>query len=60
MAAAEERIRAAAAAVLLVIVSPAGIQAFCHDGRSSYQPFSLVLNPDGVVVCTAQRFHNKG
>jgi len=31
--------------------------ALCHHGRSGYQPFSLVPNPDGVVVCTMQRFH---
>jgi hypothetical protein len=32
---------------------PAGVRALCHDGRSGYHPFSLVSNPDRVVVCTA-------
>jgi hypothetical protein len=27
--------------------------ALCHHGPNGYQPFSLVPNPDGVVVCTA-------
>jgi len=39
-------------AVLRVIVSPSWGPALCHNGRSGYQPFSLVPNPDGVVVCT--------
>jgi hypothetical protein len=39
-------------AVLRVIVSPSWGPALCHHGRSGYQPFSLVPNPDGVVVCT--------
>jgi hypothetical protein len=30
--------------------STAGTPALCHHGRSGYQPFSLVPNPDGVVV----------
>ena len=25
--------------------------ALCHHGRSGYQPFLLVPNSDGVVVC---------
>jgi hypothetical protein len=39
-------------AVLRVIVSPSWGPAFCHHGRSGYQPFSLVPDPDGVVVWT--------
>jgi|AntAceMinimDraft_5_1070358.scaffolds.fasta_scaffold335666_1 hypothetical protein len=35
-----------------VIVSPSWGPALCHYGRSGYQPFSLVPNPDGVVVRT--------
>jgi hypothetical protein len=34
-------------AVLRVIVSPSWGPAFCHHGRSGYQPFSLVPNADG-------------
>jgi hypothetical protein len=30
-------------------VSPSWGPAFCHHGRSGYQLFSLVPNPDGVV-----------
>ena len=39
-------------AVLRVIVSPSWGPALCHHGRSGYQPFSLIPNPDVVVVCT--------
>jgi hypothetical protein len=35
-------------AVLRVIVSPSWGPALCHHGRSGYQPFSLVPNPDGA------------
>jgi hypothetical protein len=49
-------------ATLRVILFPlAGAPAVCHNGRScynnSYQPFTLVPNPDGVVVCTAKLHH---
>ena len=37
-------------AILRVIVSPSWGPALCHHGPSVYLPFSLVLNPDGVVV----------
>jgi hypothetical protein len=39
-------------AVLRVIASPSWGSALCHHGRSGYQPLSLDLNPDGVLVCT--------
>jgi hypothetical protein len=32
---------------------PAWAPAFSYHGRSGYEPFPLVLNPDGVVVSTA-------
>ena len=34
--------------VLQVIVPPSWSPARCHHGRTGYQPFSLVPNPDGV------------
>jgi hypothetical protein len=37
-------------AVLRVIVSPSWGPALCHHGRSGYQPFSLVPNPDWHIV----------
>jgi hypothetical protein len=42
-------------AALRVIVSPAEVLALCYHGRSGYKPLPLAPNPDGVVVCTAQR-----
>jgi hypothetical protein len=40
-----------------VIVSPAAwaASALCHHGRSGDQPFPLVPNPNGVLVCAAHR-----
>jgi hypothetical protein len=43
-------------AVLRLIASPTGAPAHCRQGRSSYQPFSLVTIPCGLVVCTANVF----
>jgi hypothetical protein len=38
------------------LLPPAGVPALCHDERFVYQPFLLVPNPDGVVVCTANDY----
>ena len=35
-----------------LLFPPIEAPALWHHGRSGYQPFSLVPNPDGVVVCT--------
>jgi hypothetical protein len=43
-------------AVLRAIFSLSWSPALYHHGQSGYQPFSLVPNPYGVVVCTVQRF----
>ena len=35
---------------VIVIVSPSWGPALCHHGRSGYQPFSLIPNPDELLA----------